>query len=92
MEKKGYLDAAKWLRTNTAPNDRIALQDRRIAFYAMRKGLGYSKKVPKRAKYIVRIAAGEDETPEWSATFQEKYSVWVDKRKEKKRIVIYKVL
>ena len=92
MEKKGYLDAAKWLRTNTAPNDTIALQDRRIAFYAMRKGLGYSKKVPKRAKYVVRIAAGEDETPEWSATFREKYSVWVDKRKEKKRIVIYKVL
>jgi len=92
IEKQGYKDASKWLRENTAPKDMIAIPDSRIAFYAERKGLKYFKKVPKQAKYAVRIIEGEDEKPQWGSTVQEKCSVWVDKREEKKRIVIYEVL
>ncbi len=52
----------------------------------------YNKTVPKQAKYIVRIVKDEDEKPEFGTSVQEKYSVWVDKREKKKRIVIYEVL
>jgi len=89
-EKQGYKEAANWLSENTAPTDIVAVPDRRIAFYGERKGLGYGKKVPKEAKYIVRIM--KDEKPEFGRTVQERYSVWMNKKKKKKRIVIYEVL
>ena len=92
INKQGYLDAAMWLKENTKPEDIIAAQDRRLYFYAERKGLVYNKTVPKQAKYIVRIEKNEDEKPEFEIEVREKTSVWVDKRKKKKRIVIYKVL
>jgi hypothetical protein len=92
IEKQGYLDAAMLLKENTEPEDIIAVPDRRLYFYAMRKGLGYGKKIPKQAKYVVRIVKDEDEKPQWGKTVQERYSVWVDKREKKKRIVIYEVL
>jgi len=91
-EKQGYKQAAKWLRENTAPADVIAVPDRRISFYAERKGLIYDKKVSKRAKYVVKIVKDEDKKPEFGRTVQERYSVWMNKREKKKRIVIYKVL
>ena len=92
IEKQGYKEAANWLRENTAPADIIAAPDRRIAFYAERKGLRYDKKVPKQAKYVVRIVKDEDEKREFGIEVRKKTSVWVDKRKKKKRSVIYKVL
>jgi len=92
IEKQGYRRAANWLRENTAPTDIIAASDRRIAFYAERKGLIYDKKVPKRAKYVVSMVEDKDEKPKFNRTVQEKYSVWVDRREKKKRIIIYKVL
>ena len=92
VEKRGYLDAAEWLRGNTAPKDMIAVPDKRIAFYAERKGLGYGSKVPKQAKYVVRIVKDEDKEPKFDRTVQEKFSVWMNKREKKRRIVIYEVL
>ena len=92
IEKQGYRDAAEWLRGNTAPQDIVAMPDKRIAFYAERKGLRYGKKVPKQAKYVVRIVEDEDERPKFDRTVREKYSVWVNNGEKKKRIVIYEVL
>jgi len=91
IEKQGYRDAVTWLKENTASKDVIAVSDRRISFYAERKGLIYDKKVPKQAKYVVRIVKNGSE-PKFGRTVQEKYSVWVDRREKKKRIVIYEVL
>ena len=93
IEKQGYRDAAKWLRENTAPVDIVAVpDDRRIAFYAERKGLEYDKNPPEQAKYIVRIVKDENEKPQWRGTFQEKFSVRMNKREKKKRIVVYEAL
>jgi len=92
IEKQGYRAASTWLRGNTAPTDIIAGLDRRISFYAERKGLMYGKKIPKQAKYVVRIVKVEDEKPEFGIEVREKTSMWVDKREKKKRIVIYEVL
>jgi len=101
MEKQGYRDAATWLRENTAPVDIVAASDRRIAFYAERKGLICTGTAPRQAKYIVKIVNNEDkgQKPESDGAvqkvrgLQERYSVQVDKQnKEAKKLVIYKVM
>jgi len=93
VEKQGYRVAAKWLKENTATEDGIAIQDRRISFYAERKGLIYGEKVPARAKYVVTIVKDEKEEPKFGRAAQEEYIVWVDKRgKSGKRLVIYKMI
>ncbi len=93
IEKQGYREAAKWLRENIAPADVIAVPDRRISFYAERKGLIYDKKVPKRAKYVVKIVKNENEELKFGGAVEEEYSVWVDKRKKSgKKLVIYRMM
>jgi hypothetical protein len=93
IEKQGYRDTARWLEENTSREDIIAVPDRRISFYAERKGLIYSSKVPERAKYIVRIENDEGEKPEFIRAAQKKYSVWVDKQKNQgKKLVIYRMM
>ena len=91
-EKQGYLDAAKWLKENTAKKDIVAVPDKRITFYAERKRFKYNKKVPKQAKYIVKIVETEDKEQNFDNSARKAYSEWVDKRGKKKRIVIYEVL
>ena len=80
-----------WLAKNTAPTDLIAVQDKRITFYAQREGLEYSEKIPEQADYIVKIIKSADEKPEIGKNTEEKYSTWVDK-KENSKLVIYKVI
>ena len=93
IDKQGYLDAAKWLKENTKPEDIVAVPDRRISFYAERKGLRYDdKRVSEKVKYVVKIVKDKDEKPEFGRTAQERHSVWMNKREKKKRIVIYEVL
>jgi len=93
IDKNGYKKASKWLNENTVEDAIVAVPDKRISFYAERKGLIYDKKVPKRAKYIVEIVKDENERLRFAMAVQEKYSGWVDKRKERgKRLVIYKVM
>ena len=55
VERKGYREAAKWLKENTAPTDIIAVPDLRISFYAERKGmLNESGELTADIKYAVR--------------------------------------
>jgi len=93
IEKQGYLSAAGWLRENAAQEDIIAVPDRRLYFYAERKGAAYeSGKFDARAKYIVKIAK-DKEGPKFDRTVKEVYSGWVNQReKEGKKVVIYRVL
>jgi len=92
-EKQGYRDASVWLKENTTSKDIIAVPDKRICFYAERKGVGYDSKVPKQAKYIVSIANDGSEEPKFGRIVKEQYSVWADKRKKSgKRLVIYKMM
>jgi len=93
IEKQGYLSAAGWLRENAVQEDIIAVPDRRLYFYAERKGAVYeSGKFDARAKYIVKIAKDE-EGPKFDRTVREVYSAWANQReKEGKKVVIYRVL
>ena len=92
MKKQGYREAANWLRENTSGTDIIAAAGNRIVFYAERVGMDYDEEIPRQAKYVVRIVKDKDEKPEWAGGSEEKFSVWVNEREKKKRIVIYEVL
>ncbi|MCK4293062.1 MAG: glycosyltransferase family 39 protein [Planctomycetes bacterium] len=91
IDKQGYLDAAVWLKENTKPEDIIAVPDKRISFYAERKGRAYDKNVPKGVKYIVKIVKG-GEKPKVRLAVQEKCSAWIGRRGKRKRVIIYEVL
>ncbi len=100
-DKPGIRAAAAWLSENTAQEDLIAVTDRRISFYARRRGTIYDAnprregmarqtKPHNKAKYIVTIENDKDEVPDFVRNAQKQYSVWENERKKNKKIVIYK--
>jgi len=103
IEKQGYRDAVKWLKENTAQEDLIAVPDSRIGFYAERKTVvSESKNAFEGVDYIVSLEKDENAklpaVPETrlgrkeGRVVQEKQSLWLDKRRKKDRLIIYKVL
>lgn len=91
-DKRAYRTAAKWLRDNTAQEDLIAVPDKRISFYAERKGRIYNTKPPRQATYVVSIVKNKNEEPNFAGAAQEEFSVWVDKHKKTRKIVIYRMI
>ena len=94
-EKQGYLDTVKWLKENTSEKDLIAMADSRIGFYAQRSSRRMDgEKIPGNTTYVVKFLDGKQ--AEDSLTFnrevRKRYSVWMNKREKKRRIVIYEVL
>jgi hypothetical protein len=95
IEKKGYRDVANWLKENTAEEDLIVVPDHRIGFYAEREGIDYGVwEITQPVKYIVKIIEAEDDVlniPK-NIVVQEVYSVGIDKRENKRKLVIYKII
>jgi 4-amino-4-deoxy-L-arabinose transferase-like glycosyltransferase len=91
IEKKGYREAAKWLKENTAPEDIISVPDHRISFYAERDRSA-SENASEGVDYIVSLVKDENEKTKVRGTVKEKLSLWVDKRRKKHRLIIYEVL
>jgi len=85
-EKQGYREAAEWLNKNTAPTAIIAIPDKRITFYAERKGWKYGEQIPKQVDYIVRIVKSEDEKLGFDKS-KEEYSTWVNSKKSGKLVI-----
>jgi len=95
VEKQAYRDAAKWLKENTSREDTIAVPNKRISFYAERKGFVYEiGEVTERVKYVVKIAESEDEELNLPKDMQvqEVHSVWVEKWGQKRKLVIHKTM
>jgi len=90
-DKPGFRAAAAWLKENTAPDDLIAVPDRRITFYAERKELIYETTFSSIAEYVVIIVKDENEVPDFVGNAQKQYSAWENERKKNKKIVIYKM-
>jgi len=90
-DKPGFRAAATWLKQNTAPDDLIAVPDRRITFYAERKELIYETTLSSKADYVVIIAKEENKAPDFVSNAQKQYSVWENERKKNKKIMIYKM-
>lgn len=93
IEKQGYLSAAQWLRENSLPEDIIATNDRRLYFYAERNGAIYANEEPAtEARYVVKIIKSGDEEPDYDRDMRKEYSVWVNKQRKKKKLVIYRTM
>ncbi len=92
-EKQGYRDTAAWLNEHTEPNDMIAVPDKRISFYAERKGQVYSEKIPKRAAYIVTIAGRkEGKDVVFNREIKEVYSTEISRKKKDGKVFIYQIV
>ncbi|MCK5172728.1 MAG: hypothetical protein KAR47_05010 [Planctomycetes bacterium] len=91
-DKRGYIEAANWLRCNTSEGDVIALRDLRIAFYAEREGLTYGRNIPLKAKYVVEILDENQQQPDFGRAVEEKAWMWVGDKEANKRVVIYEFL
>jgi hypothetical protein len=91
-EKQGYRDAAEWLAKNTAPEDIIAVSEKRVAFYAERKGLEFGEKIPEQASYVVKIIRNENENLGVAKDTVEEYSTWMNKRRKGEKIVICRMV
>ena len=92
IDKPGYRAASTWLRENTNPQDVIAVPDRRISFYAERKGLIYETEVPEGAEYLVRIVNEGDEEMVSNRIEQKEYSVNANNQeRNKKKLEIFKM-
>jgi hypothetical protein len=91
-DKEAYKVAAQWLKENTQENDLIAVSDKRISFYAERKGLVYGEDIPSGVEYAVKVMKGKDEKFAVGKALQKELALWIDQHKKTKKIVIYKVL
>lgn len=88
IEKQGYRDVAKWLKNNTANEDRVfEPEDNRVSFYADRKRQIYLRD----SEYVISIVGSSEKELQFNKKVEERYSIWVNKREMKKRIVIYEV-
>jgi len=80
--KTGYVAAAEWISVNTAKDAVIVVPDRRISFYAERKGILIESPEDRLvADYYVDIVEGDEKGSE--------VSYWVDHRK-KTKVVVYR--
>ena len=92
-EKQGYLVAAKWIKENIDEKDVVAVPDKRISFYAEREGIVYEGgNIPPTAVYVVKIMKYADKELSFGETAREEHSLWVDKQKKEKKLVIYKLM
>jgi len=92
IEDQSYREAANWLKENTAPTAIVAVPDKRIAFYAERKGLEYDKQIPEQVDYVVRIVESEDEKLVFDKETKEEYSTPVNKDRKRGKLVICRVI
>lgn len=81
IDKRGYREAAEWLKANTKSEDIIAVPDKRISFYAERQIHVYKgEKLPPNAEYIVMISKNrKDKTTLISMSCKLEYE-YIDKK------------
>lgn len=92
-DKQGYRDAAEWLRQNSRRDDVISVPDRRISFYAERKGIEHAMEAPVEADYTVRIVEDDGEPAPSDGSERQVYSAKVDRRKRNKKwVVVYRAM
>ena len=93
-DKQGYHKVANWLNANTSEEDVIATGDQRIGFYAQRASTEMvGKEIPRNATYVVKVLDDRQAEPgtSFNGKVREMYSVWVNAKTRRKRIVVYEV-
>jgi len=93
IAKQGYRDTAQWLRGNTAATDIIAVPDRRINFYAERKGVLFAGgRIPRNCEYAIRQFQSQGEMFLYGVKMKDKLSLVKNWRNEKNAIAIYRIV
>ena len=93
IEKKSYKMATQWLKENTKENDLIASSDPRIGFYAGRPTIKIVEgKIPRKTSYIVKIVKNSGRKINTTLSLRQEYSLCIDQKNKKRRIIIYKVM
>lgn len=89
-EKQGYRQTVLWLRDNTRVDDVIAVPDRRISFYAERRGPLYRDHAdPRKADYVVALVS-DDSPSRPPEDWRRRYACRIDPRRRAK-IVVYQM-
>jgi hypothetical protein len=87
-EKVGLRKAGEWLRENTPTDSVVAEPDRRVSFYAQRRGLLYKRHPDSRkADYVVEVARGDPK--QMLAGWTQAYSVALDRRSHR-TVIVYR--
>ena len=83
-DKQVYRTVAEWLNENTARGDIIAVPDKRISFYAERKGvLSKGDWVPRVSKYAIKVFKNKGKMFLYGVKMKKKLSLannWYDKK------------
>jgi len=90
-EKRGYREAAQWLKANTDSADIVAVPDKRISFYAQREGVGYDNEtIPSHVAYTVRILNNQKDKTAFMEPFGKVEYKYESERKRGVNVTIHK--
>jgi 4-amino-4-deoxy-L-arabinose transferase-like glycosyltransferase len=93
INKQGYRAAATWLKANTDTAAIVAVPDKRINFYAERKGFVYKNgNIPANALYVVSISENQKEEKALIEPLGKVEYKYVSKRKKGVNVIIYRNL
>lgn len=89
--KSGYRNVSKWLKENTAEDDLIAVPDKRILFYAERKGCLYNEGlIPAQMKYAV--GQGNEQLHfRGAGAILQRYDSWLNPSKKRHKVTVYEI-
>ena len=91
IAKQDYRDTAQWLKGNTAATDIIAVPDRRISFYAERKGVLFADgRIPRNCEYAIKQFQSQGEMFLYGVKMKDRLSLEKNWRSEKNAIAIYR--
>jgi len=93
IAKQGYRDTAQWLKVNTVATDIIAVSDRRISFYAERKGVLFTGgRIPRNCEYAIRKFRSQGEIFLYGVKMKDRLSLLKHFRNEQNAIAIYRIV
>ena len=92
IEKQGYRETARWLKGNTDGADIIAVPDKRMSFYAERKGVLFAgDRIPGSCKYAIGQFKSQGEMFLYGVRMKDELSLVKSWRDETKTIAIYRI-
>ena len=93
IAKQGYRDTAQWLKVNTIATDIIAVPDRRLSFYADRKGVLFAGgRVPRNCEYAIKQFQSQGEMFLYGVKMKDRLSLLKNFRNEKNAIAVYRIV
>jgi len=91
-DKREYVQAAQWLKANSTADEFVVVPDRRISFYAERRGyIHHGQTLGRRIKYFVTFAENNEDLAGLTCPLELKASFSAHSGDCNKRLLIYRV-